>query len=796
MACKVFFTHAAVSVAPAYNLGQPRLSLLPFTFLGLPHGIADYIFSPLNPENRFTEQQTPYLINNQEYSTLYFYRSSPNHLKTSIIFNGSIKRFFAIFFRLAGLCVSLAGITIATANADTINRQAVVSAFSPQLNAVDKNNPFTLGNGKFAFTADVTGFQSFGPEYYAAGFPLETKARWAWHSKGEPHTLDEADEEYDAYDRKVKFPTRTNTPAAQWLRQNPHDLPLGRISLMLDGKKPEANSLSGIKQTLDLWKGELNSRYLLAGKEVAVKSAVHANRDGVAFRMNSSLNKAARLSIEFGFPRGYDFSVKNTPDMDWLHDAEHSTSISGQTKTSLTFRRKVDDQLFTVLINWRGNANLKKNSAHTFELTPASRSNQFEFTVEYVEEDVKPNRPLTVKDTLLSASKYWQTYWQSGTFVDLSQSTDAQAQELQRRILLSQYLLAAQTRDAIPAQETGLTSSSWYGKFHTEMSWLHYAHWIMWNRSTFATPMLDWYLKHMDAARAIAQKRGLQGTRWPKMTDVNGRESPGGNPLIIWNQPQPIHLAELLFQTTKDKNVLERYSQVVEETALAMSSMLSWDKKSNRFVLNAPIWIAQEIYTPTQSRNPAFELAYWRYGLETAQQWRIRQGLPVNRQWQQQLELLADLPQKDGKYVAIESIPDTFDNPASREDHPTMLAPAAFLNDAYIDKKIMSNTLAAVIKHWAFDTKIWGWDYPMLAMTAARLEQPELAVQLLLMESKNNHYLINGNCPQMGADLPVYLPANASLLTAVAIMLEKNPQTGAYMGLPNNTSWTIHTEGF
>src|SRR5690606_27440131 len=111
-------------------------------------------------------------------------------------------------------------------------------------------------------------------------------------------------------------------------------------------------------------------------------------------------------------------------------------------------------------------------------------------------------------------------------------------------------------------------------------------------------------------------------------------------------------------------------------------------------------------------------------------------------------------------------------------------------------KEIMNNTLEAVIKHWAFDAHIWGWDYPMMAMAAAHLERRDIAVQLLLMDSRNNHYLNNGHVPQLGSDLAVYLPANSSMLSAVAIMLKKNPQTGEYLGFPSDGKWNIRTEGF
>lgn len=693
--------------------------------------------------------------------------------------------------------IALTLIISGTSAADTIDRHKIVSAFSPRLTSFDKLSPFTLGNGKFAFTADITGLQSFGEEYFSAGFPLETKARWAWHSKpGKNYSLADVNEEYNAYGRKVGFPTEMESATAQWLRQNPHDLPLGSISLLLDGKKIESEKISNIDQHLNLWQGKLTSRYSLEGNAVHLESAVHATRDLLGLQIDSKLIKSARLSFQFRFPRGYDFAVKNTPDMDWQHDREHTTRVQTQKKHALTLERKVDDLLFTIAIRWQGAAEVKQRSAHEFEIVPSGNNKKpFALTVEYLQQDEKKFADLRFTKIVTSAEKYWNHYWSTGAFVDLTHSKDAQAPELQRRILLSQYLLAAQARASIPTQETGLTTSSWYGKFHTEMAWLHYAHWILWNRVDLALPILDWYAHNLDKAKAIAASRGLEGARWPKMVGPDGRESPGGNALIIWNQPHPIYLSEMLFEKTQDKKVLAKYADVVEESAKAMSSMLTWDKKNKRYILDSPIWIAQEIYTPKESRNPTYELAYWRYGLETAQQWRIRRGLPTNEIWQKQLASLSALPIKDNKYVAMESIPDTFDNVKSREDHPSMLAPTAFFNDAHIDRKIMNNTLDAVVKHWAFETHIWGWDYPMLAMAAAHLERRDIAVQLLLMNSRNNHYLPNGHVPQLGSGLAVYLPANSSMLSAVATMLKKN-QAGEYLGFPNNEQWDIRTEGF
>lgn len=70
------------------------------------------------------------------------------------------------------------------------------------------------------------------------------------------------------------------------------------------------------------------------------------------------------------------------------------------------------------------------------------------------------------------------------------------------------------------------------------------------------------------------------------------------------------------------------------------------------------------------------------------------------------------------------------------------------------------------------------WDYPMMAMTAARLGDENLAVDLLMMKHTKDTYLPNGHNYQT-ARLLIYLPGNGGLLTAVAMM------AGGWLGCPD-----------
>ena len=51
--------------------------------------------------------------------------------------------------------------------AEPIDRPALVARHTVHVHSLDPQNPLTVGNGDFAFTADVTGLQSFESLYHA-----------------------------------------------------------------------------------------------------------------------------------------------------------------------------------------------------------------------------------------------------------------------------------------------------------------------------------------------------------------------------------------------------------------------------------------------------------------------------------------------------------------------------------------------------------------------------------------------------------------------------------------------------
>lgn len=693
--------------------------------------------------------------------------------------------------------VLLAGRPSLSAAPAPIDRHALVTRHNPRLTQLDPWAPLSVGNGGFAFTADVTGLQTLGAHYHQKGIPLETLARWAWHSAPNPagYTLADANKPYTAYGRTVPYPTEERSPAGQWLRENPHDQPLPQLALeRTDGRPIAPEHITQIDQTLDLWTGWVVSAFALDGVAVKVTVAADPVRDLLAIRIESALVRDGKLAVRLALPRGHDPRTKNNPALDWSLPETHVTRVVTQTERTLVLEHTRDAARYFAAVAAGTPLRLAATGPHAFRLGAAA-DGPLEFTVEFGAQ--VPGAAPAADRVRAASAAHWPEFWRSGGAVDFSGSRDPRATELERRVVLSQYLTAIQFAGDFPPQESGLTNSTWYGKHHTEMVWWHAAHFALWGRDRFLARNLAWYVRSLPVARTLAASRDLRGARWAKMIGPDGRESPGGNPMIVWNQPHPIHLAELLYRTRPTAETLAHYRDLVLESAECMATMLHWDEAKQRYNLGPPLWIAQEIYDRATSMNPTYELSYWVRGLMIAQAWRERLNLGRHAEWDHRIRHIAPLPTKDGRYVAVESTPDTWDNPQSRHDHPSFLMALGQLPGDGVDRPTMRRTLDAVLSSWDWEAKIWGWDYPMVAMTAARLGEPAKAVNLLLFDQgPNNRYAANGHCPQRG-DLPVYLPANGALLAAVAMMAAgwDDAPPGHAPGFPSDGSWTVRSEG-
>ncbi len=669
-----------------------------------------------------------------------------------------------------------------------IDRESLVRRHNVTVNKFDPLSPLSVGNGEFSFTVDPTGLQTF-PELYEAldQTPLCTMAQWGWHSVPVPDSIkgqSPALVQYDTYGRQVGYMTSQSGPVSTWHRENPHKLHLGRIGLELrksDGSAAKAEDLTNITQTLDLWTGIITSRFQLEGSPVMVQTAVAGESDAVSVRVESPLLASGRLNVVIAFPYG----SPDRPAADWRKPDAHTTDVQKSGNT-VTFSRKLDADQYQTQVNWTGGMTFNQSAPHHFTLKTVG--GVMEFNCAFAKNSARAS---TAQAGFNASRDFWHNYWTTGGAVDLSQSTDPRWRELERRIVLSQYLVRVNCASSLPPQETGLVYNSWYGKFHLEMHWWHVAHFPLWDRQDLFDKSMGYYKDILPAARAIAQQQGYKGARWPKMTDPAGRDSPSGiGPLLIWQQPHPIYYAEQCYRAHPDRATLEQWAQIVNETADFLADFAKKDPVTGKYNLGPPIKTVPEHTEARTTKNPGFELSYWAYGLRTAQEWRQRMGQPRKPEWDEVLKNLAPIPIKDGLYLSQDD-EDTWKD--WTWEHPSLIGPLGVLPGDGVDPATMKRTLENVMQVWQWD-RCWGWDFPMTAMSAARVGRPDLAVDALLIKSPKNLYLPNGHNYQRD-NLTLYLPGNGGLLTAVAMMCagwDGGPKTHA-PGFPKD-GWVVKYE--
>ena len=711
-----------------------------------------------------------------------------------------------------------------------IDRHAVVNRNNPIITEANDLASLTVGNGHFAATVDVTGLQSF-PFDYGAGVPLNAMSDWGWHKFENTNGLTAAESE-KAFDfghghqeiyavEYKKAEDGRHKDATEYFRVNPHRLNLGTIGLDMkdaSGKAISLQALSSIRQEQKLWDGEIESSFTTDGEKVEVTTGVHPTKDALYARIVSNLlrDHRATVALRFSYPTG-----KHSDDgTDWTKPKRHHSTIIAQDKHSALIKRTLDSTTYYVCIQWEGGATFKACDRHHFELT--TDEDILTFSAEYL-----PHQPNQADTTGFeydqyhkAALRHWNHWWKQGAFVDFSRCTDPRAKELERRVVLSQYLTQINCANNMPPQESGLTYNTWFGRPHLEMTWWHITDFALWNHPETVQQILAWYNETAyPVARQIAQRQGFKGVRWMKMTDPWAGEAPSNTgSFLIWQQPHYIYLAEERYRANPSVETLKEYSEQVEATAEFMADYVTFDQHSDRYILKG-CTAMQECMTKDISYNHPFELAYWQYGLAVAQKWRERQGKERIALWDDIIRRLSPLPEADGIYTAGLPIGnqqeseafDPFDATGKkietfadkcRNDHPAVLGACGLLpsgNAPYTllyHQEKMKKTLNWVMQNWNWQTT-WGWDYGMIAMTAARLGDPETALKALFIDTQKNTYLKNGHNFQTPDRLRIYLPGNGALLTAVAMMCAgwdgcKEPLNP---GFPKDGKWDVRWEG-
>ncbi|KIH94951.1 hypothetical protein SPBR_03618 [Sporothrix brasiliensis 5110] len=705
----------------------------------------------------------------------------------------------------------------------TIPRRKIVQSFNVRRNASSKTTPLQVGNGNLAFGADVTGLQTF--------LPYNILSTWGWHNFSLPSTAagsnttavpaDFTGLDWETHGRLVNYdqPNQAEQAISDWLIQNPQRINLARIGLdfgQAAASKPVTETdLVNATQELDLWTGSIKSSFVYNGTAVEVETWVHPEEDMVGIAIRSDLLASGDLGLFMDFP--YPDTNKFDAPFVGVYPNTPSTSTSGYDTFETVFdpwygtiQRTIASEdgtngtdyangtSYYLQLQWNnyGQVSGPQPGTNRYLLT-AANSTEILFVAAF--SSAGDFVPMSYGGLTDEATDWWSDYWTTGAFVDLTASNSSEAKELQRRTILSQYLTVVNSASTNAPQ--GLVNNGWYGKFHLEMAFWHLVHFARWGHfDLLARSLPDMYTRFLPSSIDRAKKQGYKGARWGKMTDPTGRSAPGEiNSLLIWQQPHPIYFAELHYRAFPNASTLDQWDAIVTATADFMASFAFLNTTTGVYDLGPPLYPVSETGNPNATINPAFELAYWRFGLDVAIRWKQRitnRTDAVPQAWIDVRDKLAPLPVENGTFTVYEGVPNMWTDPATTTDHPALagiygwLPPPSNTSGAPLNLTVVQNTADKIRQVWDLKAS-YGWDFPLLAMNSLRLGDVHQALAYLL---DPNFAFDDAGYPIGGARVPTpYMPSSGALLQTVAML------AGGWDGSPGPhfpAEWNAKVEGF
>ncbi|KAJ5604356.1 hypothetical protein N7510_009510 [Penicillium lagena] len=309
------------------------------------------------------------------------------------------------------------------------------------------------------------------------------------------------------------MPNPTEEDISNWLIENPQRLNLANIGLFFGGDNVTENQLVEKSQDLDLWAGTIQSTFRYKGSEVSVEVWCHPTLPTVGIQIKSDLLESRDLGVFFDFPYS-DTNKFDAPYVGVWNDTSHNIVKLRSTAGMASFEHIIDSNSNEIMAKWNTEASVSGPlpGSNKFVLS-SSGSDTLQLVVAF--DTANSQYKLPSYDNIVAASKeWWADYWVSGAFIDLSATENANATELQRRIILSQYLVAVNEAShnppqgscqvplvsgpldvnfilksqvlgphscaayilAVPLTELhiGLVNNGWYGKFH--VSFVHVGH--------------------------------------------------------------------------------------------------------------------------------------------------------------------------------------------------------------------------------------------------------------------------------------------------------------------------------
>lgn len=232
-----------------------------------------------------------------------------------------------------------------------------------------------------------------------------------------------------------------------------------------------------------MWSGIITSSFKVDGKDVKVVTQGDFDSDSVAFQVESDLVKSGALSVYFDFPYPPVHTTKYKFEVfvgSYDFPSNHTTSLSRGCRSGdrAHILHRLPATSYHVNLRWPAEARLQLSTskyhgtsdlaAHRFMLSPVSTSTKMSFTAQYSPDKRIADLP---RDIQKRNSLAWNDYWTDGGFIDLRSSTNPNADELQRRIILSQYHVRVNSAATGQSpQESGLMNNGWYGMCMTLFS--------------------------------------------------------------------------------------------------------------------------------------------------------------------------------------------------------------------------------------------------------------------------------------------------------------------------------------
>lgn len=364
-----------------------------------------------------------------------------------------------LFFSLAVQALT------ALSSTPRIDRHALVTRYNPIRTSSNPTTPVQVGNGNFAFGTDITGLQTF--------LPFNTLSSWGWKNDSLPPGITQADiEAYRGvswlnHGRPVQYDFGGGNPIEQWLISNPNRVNLGRIGLaFLDSggmMSVTESDLKNTKQTLDLWSGIITSKFSIGGTSVTVRVASADSTDTIAIQLESTLLAKGELGVFLDFPwcdGKAKFSAPFVGSFDF--PANHSTTLHTFSAVRAAIHHTLDSATFITTLAGDARSIRRDDSvSHRYTVIPQLKPTKrdWSLTVTFGKSDI--GRIRQAKDIFKESEKAWANYWSKGGFVDvLTGSTDPRANELQRKIILSRYLMRVNEAGDTPPQEVSRRDSA------------------------------------------------------------------------------------------------------------------------------------------------------------------------------------------------------------------------------------------------------------------------------------------------------------------------------------------------